>query len=63
MAWKLSVQQPPCRLEFDSKAFNANKHTRFHTSNGDSDQIKAIIWPTLIETKTGMCLCKGIVVT
>ncbi|XP_067934204.1 uncharacterized protein [Watersipora subatra] len=63
IAWRLCVQNPPCHLEFDCKRFSSNKHVRFHSSNGDSDQVKSYIWPALLDSKTGACLYKGTLLT
>ena len=63
VAWALSVQNPPLLISYETKSFSPNMHTRFHTSDPDSDQIKAVLWPALIEGDDGHCVFKGVVVT
>ncbi len=43
--------------------FQEDRHSRFHTSDPDSNQIQSILWPALLEGENGHCLSKGIVVT
>jgi len=63
VAWKLSVQNPPCKLEFDCQQFKPDRHVRFHSSNGDSETVRQYIWPALLDSKTGTCYQKGVVIT
>ncbi|XP_013389364.1 uncharacterized protein LOC106158066 [Lingula anatina] len=63
LAWKLSVQNPPLRIEYDCREFHSSMHTRFHTSDSDSAMIQSYLWPALMEGQTGTCLYKGVVIT
>ncbi|KAJ8317486.1 hypothetical protein KUTeg_005390 [Tegillarca granosa] len=62
-AWGLSVQNPPYFIAYDSRTFNSSIHTRFHTSDASSDEIKSFLWPALTEGFSGECVHKGVVVT
>ncbi len=63
IAWKLSVQNPPIVIDYESRIFKDDMHSRFHTSDPDSNQIQSILWPALLEGENGPCVSKGIVVT
>ena len=63
IAWALTVQNPPIVIDYDSRIFKDDMHSRFHTSDPDSNQIQSIMWPALLEGENGPCLSKGIVVT
>ncbi|KAK3094616.1 hypothetical protein FSP39_004077 [Pinctada imbricata] len=63
IAWGLSVQSPPFLIMYDSRRFHSDLHTRFHTSDAGSDDIKNFLWPSLTEGYGGPCVFKGVVVT
>lgn len=63
LAWSLTVQNPPLVIDFDRRFFKPDCHSRFHTSDPDSTQIKDILWPALLEGDNGPCVHKGVVVT
>ncbi|OQR70653.1 hypothetical protein BIW11_11489 [Tropilaelaps mercedesae] len=63
LAWALSTQTPPYRLEFEARAFRPDYHVRFHSSNQGSDHIRNYLWPALIEAENGPCVHKGVVIT
>jgi hypothetical protein len=63
LAWALSVQNPPLIIDYDLKHFNEDFHSRFHTSDPDSVQIKSLLWPVLREGEKGPCVFKGVVIT
>lgn len=63
VAWGLSVQNPPYLIQYDSRKFNTDIHTRFHVSNQTSDEIQTFIWPGLTEGFGGHCVCKAVVIT
>lgn len=62
-AWALTVQQPPYILRYDHTAFSSNLHTRFLSSNHAADEICTFVWPCLIESASGQCVQKGVVIT
>ncbi|CAG2227314.1 unnamed protein product [Mytilus edulis] len=63
VAWGLTVQNPPYVIQYDSRKFNPDIHTRFHSSNSTSDGIQTFIWPGLTEGYGGHCVCKAVVIT
>ena len=63
VAWALSVQNPPLIINYETKAFSPAMHTRFHTSDPDSQTIKSVLWPALVESDDGHCVYKGVVIT
>ncbi|XP_022661726.1 uncharacterized protein LOC111250596 isoform X2 [Varroa destructor] len=63
LAWALSTQTPPYRLEFEARTFRPDYHVRFHSSNQGSDHICTYLWPALIEAENGPCVHKGVVIT
>lgn len=63
LMWKLVVQNPPIAIEYEMPRFSSNMHTRFHSSDSESDDIQCYLWPALVESDTGHCLFKGVVVT
>ena len=63
IAWALTVQNPPIVIDYDSRVYKEDMHSRFHTSDPDSNQIQSILWPALLEGENGPCVSKGIVIT
>ena len=63
LAWAVSVQSPPLVLNYEHKYYSPDLHTRFHSSDPDSDQIKNFLWPALLEGENGPCVSKGVVIT
>ncbi|KAL5020864.1 hypothetical protein ScPMuIL_000019 [Solemya velum] len=63
IAWGLTVQSPSFVILYDSRVFHPQLHTRFHTSNPDSEQIMNFLWPALLEGPNGRCVQKAMVVT
>lgn len=64
LAWPLVVQTPPFYVDYDPcSTFDPSRHSRFHLSDPDSDEIKAVLWPALHEGHKGPCIFKAIVVT
>ena len=63
LAWALSVQNPPLFIVYDFKTFNPNEQTRFHSSDSDSDEVKAVLWPALQEGVEGCSVHKAVVIT
>ncbi|XP_018494384.1 uncharacterized protein LOC100901772 [Galendromus occidentalis] len=63
LAWALSTQTPPYRLEFETRTFRSDYHVRFHSSNQSSEHIRTYLWPALMEAENGPCVHKGVVIT
>ncbi|XP_012945658.2 uncharacterized protein LOC101853203 [Aplysia californica] len=63
LAWALSVQQPPYTIAYDHRSFLPQYHVRFHTSDSDTDAIKSFLWPVLLDSQSGDCVAKGVVIT
>ncbi|ODN02489.1 Mitochondria-eating protein [Orchesella cincta] len=63
LAWGLSNLNPPCLLEYETKAFSRDMHVRFHNSDPASETIKTYLWPALVEGIPGPCVHKGVVIT
>ena len=63
LTWALSVQTPPLVIQYDSKLFKEESHTRFHSSDPESNLVKSVLWPGLLEGENGPCLAKGVVIT
>lgn len=63
LAWALSVQTPPLMMDYDAKLFKEDAHTRFHSSNPESNLVKSMLWPGLLEGQNGPCVAKGVVIT
>ncbi|XP_048746568.1 uncharacterized protein LOC125659071 isoform X1 [Ostrea edulis] len=63
VAWGLSVQNPPYLIMYDARQFHPEMHTRFHSSNPESEEIKNFLWPALTEGYGGPCVYKGVVIT
>ncbi|XP_046570197.1 uncharacterized protein LOC124278521 isoform X2 [Haliotis rubra] len=63
LSWGLTVLNPSYVIVYDSRSFSADSHTRFHTSNPESEDIQCFLWPSLIEPQTGVVLHKGVVIT
>ncbi|GAB6027675.1 hypothetical protein CHUAL_001915 [Chamberlinius hualienensis] len=49
VAWGLCNQTPPFTIEYETRIFRKEIHVRFHSSNHDSDYIKAYLWPALLD--------------
>ena len=62
LSWAFSVQNPILYVDYETKDFREDMHTRFHTSEPDSTDIQSVLWPALLE-ENGTCLYKGVVVT
>ncbi|KAK7494663.1 hypothetical protein BaRGS_00014061 [Batillaria attramentaria] len=62
IAWGLCVQRAPYSLAYETHTFDSRVHTRFHTSDPDSDQIKSFLWPPLVDSD-GECVSRGVVIT
>ncbi|CAH3143204.1 unnamed protein product [Porites lobata] len=63
LSWMLAVQVPPMSIEHEATEFSEKLHGRFMTSNMTSLEIKYHVWPALIESKAGVVLYRGTVVT
>ncbi|GAB1604782.1 Hypothetical predicted protein [Argonauta hians] len=63
VSWALNVQNPRYIISYDSRTFNPNFHSRFHTSDSTSDDILEFLWPTLLEGNSSCCVFKGVVIT
>ena len=63
VAWGLTVQNPSYVIKYDTKTFDANLFSRFHTADENSDAIKSVLWPALLEGENGPCVQKGVVLT
>lgn len=63
LGWACMVQNPPIVLNFDIRPFHCDMHTRFHSSDPESNTVKTVLWPSLLEGENGPCLYKGVVVT
>ena len=59
LAWALSVQNPPLFIVYDFKTFNPDEVVRFHSSDPDSDEVKAVLWPALQEGIEGSIVHKS----
>ena len=62
VAWGLCVQRLPYTISYESQTFNDGVHTRFHTSDADSEQIKSYLWPALVDAQ-GVCVSRAVVIT
>ena len=63
LSWMLAVQVPPMSIEYEATEFSEKLHGRFMTSDMTSLEIKYHVWPALIDSKTGVVLYRGTVVT
>jgi len=63
LAWALTLQNPPLVIDYESKEFNDELHTRFHVSDADCDHIRTVLWPMLLEGENGPCVYRGVVQT
>ena len=63
LAWGLANQFPPYTIEYDVRTFRKDLHVRFHKADANSDVIKTYLWPALLDTSTGVCVHKGVVIT
>jgi len=63
IAWALSVQNPTFVIDFDSKEYKPDRHTRFHSSNPENLEVQSVLWPALLEGEDGPCVFKGVVIT
>ena len=63
LSWMLAVQVPPMSIEYEATEFSEKLHGRFMTSYMTSLGIKYHVWPALIDSKTGVVLYRGTVVT
>ena len=59
LSWMLAVQVPPMSIEYEATEFSEKLHRRFMTSL----EIKYHVWPALIDSKAGVVLYRGTVVT
>ena len=62
VAWGLCVQRLPYTISYESQTFDDGVHTRFHTSDADSEQIKSYLWPALVDAQ-GVCVSRAVVIT
>ena len=63
LSWMLAVQVPPMSIEYEATEFSEKRHGRFMTSNMTCLGIKYHMWPALIDSKVGVVLYRGTVVT
>ena len=63
LSWMLAVQIPPMSIEYEATEFSEKLHGRFMTSDMTSLGIKYHVWPALIDSKAGVVLYRGTVVT
>ena len=63
LLWMLAVQVPPSSIEYKATELSEIFHGRFMTSDMTSLGIKHHMWPALIDSKTGVVLYRGTVVT
>jgi hypothetical protein len=63
LAWALGVQSPSYVIDYETRRYNPDMHTRFHTSAPESVHIKSVLWPALMEGTNGPCVHKGVVIT
>ena len=63
LSWMLAVQVPPMSIEYEATEFSEKLHGRFLTSDMTSFGIKYHVWPALIDSKAGVVLYRGTVVT
>eukprot|EP00918_Siedleckia_nematoides_P001545 GHVU01003648.1.p1 GENE.GHVU01003648.1~~GHVU01003648.1.p1 ORF type:complete len:336 (-),score=33.77 GHVU01003648.1:2424-3431(-) len=63
LAWAMSIQNPPLVINYEMRAFDPDLHSRFHTSNPESEQIQCVLWPALTEGDNGTCLYRAVVIT
>ena len=63
LAWALSVQNPPLFIVYDFRTFNPDEVVRFHSSDPDSEEVKAVLWPALQEGIEGSIVHKAVVIT
>ena len=63
LSWMLAVQVPPMSINYEATEFSEKLHGRFMTSDMTSLGIKYHVWPALIDSKAGVVLYRGTVVT
>ena len=63
LSWMLAVQVPPMSIEYEATEFSEKLHRRFMTSDMTSMGIKYHVWSALIDSKAGVVLYRGTVVT
>lgn len=63
IAWAMTVQNPPFVIDYESRTYDPEVHSRFHTSDAGSPVIKSVLWPMLLEGEGGSCVSKGVVIT
>ena len=63
LSWMLAVQVPPMSIEYEATEFSEKLHGRFMTSDMTSLGIKYHVWPALIDSKAGVVLYRGTLVT
>ena len=62
VAWGLCVQRSPFTIHYERQAFDGGAHTRFHTSDADSDLVQSYLWPALLDSQ-GACVSRAVVIT
>lgn len=63
LAWDMMVQSPPMIINVNEREFIPELHTRFFEANKKSSLILYYLWPTLMQSSSGVILNKGMVVT
>ena len=56
-------QSPGYSIEYETRRFKPEMHVRFHSSDLAASTISTYLWPALLETSSGACLQKGVVIT
>uniref|UniRef100_A0A0K8SKS7 Mitochondria-eating protein n=1 Tax=Lygus hesperus TaxID=30085 RepID=A0A0K8SKS7_LYGHE len=63
LAWALVNQGAGYTLEYEERVFRRELHVRFHSSDGESSTIRTYLWPALLESPSGTCVYKAVVLT
>ncbi|KAL8616551.1 hypothetical protein ACOMHN_036583 [Nucella lapillus] len=62
LAWAFGVQRWPYTISYDSQTLEEGAHTRFHTSDPASVDIRSYLWPALVDSQ-GVCVSRAVVIT
>ncbi|BES96435.1 Hypothetical protein NTJ_09246 [Nesidiocoris tenuis] len=63
LSWALVNQGAGYCLEYEERIFRREMHVRFHASDNDSQTIRTYLWPALLESSSGPCVYKAVVLT
>ncbi|XP_024083137.1 uncharacterized protein LOC106662662 [Cimex lectularius] len=63
LAWALVNQGAGYCLEYEDRVFRREMHVRFHSADPESNSIRTYLWPALLESPSGPCVYKAVVLT